>query len=132
MAEGGRSSRGRSRKRKSTRGKAVFAAVLKVILVLLIAAGLLFSSTYVYRYWEGSRTSTTPLETGREIVPETMIANARAKMPKYGLKNVGLVVQQGFGQEATDINELKSLLMQDLYKNSEEVLRAQSVQFDSL
>ena len=69
MAEGGRSSRGRSRKRKSTRGKAVFAAVLKVILVLLIAAGLLFSSTYVYRYWEGSRTSTTPLETGREIVP---------------------------------------------------------------
>ena len=72
MAEGGRSSRGRSRKRKSTRGKAVFAAVLKVILVLLIAAGLLFSSPYVYRYWEGSRTSTTPLETGREIVPETM------------------------------------------------------------
>ena len=39
-------------------------------------------------------------------------------MPKYGLKNVGLIVQQGFGQEATDINELKSLLMQDLYKNS--------------
>ena len=48
------------------------------------------------------------------------------------LKNVGLVVQQGFGQEATDINELKSLLMQDLYKNSEEVLRAQSLQIDSL
>ena len=67
-----------------------------------------------------------------ETVPETMIANARAKMPKYGLKNVGLVVQQGFGQEATDINELKSLLMQDLYKNSEEVLRAQSLQIDSL
>ena len=42
------------------------------------------------------------------------------------LEKRGLVVQQGFGQEATDINELKSLLMQDLYKNSEEVLRAQS------
>ena len=67
-----------------------------------------------------------------ETVPETMITNARAKMPKYGLKNVDLVVQQGFGQETTDINELKSLLMQDLYKNSEEVLRAQSVQIDSL
>ena len=67
-----------------------------------------------------------------ETVPETMITNARAKMPKYGLKNVGLIVQQGFGQEATDINELKSLLMQDLYKNSEEVLRAQSLQIDSL
>ena len=41
-------------------------------------------------------------------------------------------IQQGFGQEATDINELKSMLMQDLYKNSEEVLRVQSIQIDSL
>ena len=48
------------------------------------------------------------------------------------MKDVHLVVQQGFGQEATDINELKSLLMQDLYKNSEEVLRAQTIQIDSL
>lgn len=55
-----------------------------------------------------------------QTVPDEMIANARAKLPKYGLKDVHLVVQQGFGQEATDINELKSLLMQDLYKNSEE------------
>lgn len=67
-----------------------------------------------------------------ETVPETMIDNARAKLPKYGLKDVSLVVQQGFGREATDINELKSLLMQDLYKNSEEVLRTQSIQIDSL
>lgn len=66
-----------------------------------------------------------------ENVPETMIDNARLKLPKYGLKDVSLVVQQGFGQE-TDINELKSLLMKDLYKNSEEVLRNQSVQIDSL
>ena len=58
-----------------------------------------------------------------QTVPDEMIANARAKLPKYGLKDVHLVVQQGFGQEATDINELKSLLMQDLYKNSEELLR---------
>lgn len=67
-----------------------------------------------------------------ETVPETMIDNVRSKLPKYGLKEVSLVVQQGFGQEATDINELKSLLMQDLYKNSEEVLRVQSTQIDSL
>lgn len=66
-----------------------------------------------------------------ENVPETMIDNARLKLPKYGLKDVSLVVQQGFGQE-TDINELKSLLMKDLYKNSEEVLRNQSIQIDSL
>lgn len=67
-----------------------------------------------------------------ETVPETMIDNARAKLPKYGLKEVSLIVQQGFGKEATDINELKSMLMQDLYKNSEEVLRTQSIQIDSL
>lgn len=67
-----------------------------------------------------------------ETVPETMIDNARAKLSKYGLKEVSLIVQQGFGKEATDINELKSMLMQDLYKNSEEVLRTQSIQIDSL
>lgn len=67
-----------------------------------------------------------------ETVPETMINNARAKMLRYGLKDVSLIVQQGFGQEATDINELKSLLMKDFYKNSEEVLRLQSIQIDSL
>lgn len=67
-----------------------------------------------------------------QTVPEEMIASARAKMPKYGLKGVHLVIQQGFGQEATDINELKSMLMRDLYKNSEEVLRVQAIQIDSL
>lgn len=67
-----------------------------------------------------------------QTVPDASIANARAKMPKYGLKDVRLVVRQGFGQEAADINELKSLLMRDLYKNSEEVLREQTIQLDSL
>ena len=67
-----------------------------------------------------------------ENVPEPMIEIARTRLRKYGLKDVSLVVQQGFGQEATDIDELKSMLMQDLYKNSEEVLRVQSIQIDSL
>lgn len=67
-----------------------------------------------------------------ETVPDAMIDAARAKMPKYGLKDVRLAVEQGFGKEATDINELKSLLMKDLYKNSQKVLRAQSRQIDSL
>lgn len=67
-----------------------------------------------------------------ETVPDAMIDAARAKMSKYGLKDVRLPVEQGFGKEATDINELKSLLMKDLYKNSQKVLRAQSRQIDSL
>ena len=67
-----------------------------------------------------------------ETIPEATLSAVRAKLPKYGLKGVSLIVQQGFGQEATDINELKSLLMKDLYKNSEEVLRIQAIQIDSL
>ena len=65
-------------------------------------------------------------------VPEEMIANARGKMPKFGLSNVALDVQQGVGQETPDINMLKGLLLQDLYKNSEEMLRVQTLQIDSL
>lgn len=65
-------------------------------------------------------------------VPESLIDNARSKMDKYGLRQIGLVVQQGFSQDEADVNELKSLLMQDLYKNSEELLRTQTAQIDSL
>ena len=65
-------------------------------------------------------------------VAETTIEDARNRLPRYGLKDVNLVVQQGFSEQETDINQLKSLLMRDLYKNSEEVLRAQTLQIDSL
>ncbi len=65
-------------------------------------------------------------------VAETTIEDARNRLPRYGLKDVNLVVQQGFSEQETDINQLKSLLMQDLYKNSEEVLRALTLQIDSL
>lgn len=74
MAEGGRNSqgRGRSRRRRGSRRRETAAAVLLVLLVLLIVSGVLFAGTYVYRYWDGNRTSTVPLESSREIVPETM------------------------------------------------------------
>lgn len=65
-------------------------------------------------------------------VAETTIEDARNRLPRYGLKDVNLVVQQGFSEQETDINQLKSLLMQDLYKNREEILRAQTLQIDSL
>jgi len=66
-----------------------------------------------------------------DVVPDQMIARAKSKLPSYGLKEVSLLVQQGFNQ-ATDINQLKSLLIQDLYHNSEEILRQQSLLIDSL
>lgn len=68
---------------------------------------------------------------GREV-PQSLIDSTRLRLKDYGLEGTTLTVQQGLGEKATDINELKSLLMQDLYKNSEEVLRVQSHTIDSL
>ena len=66
-----------------------------------------------------------------ETVPDMMIETARARMRDYGLGGIGLHIQQGFGTDV-DINELKSVLMKDFYKNNEELVRAQAVQIDSL
>lgn len=65
-------------------------------------------------------------------VPQELIDNARLRLKNYGLDGTSLVVEQGFGEKMADVNELKSLLLQDLYKNSEEVLRIQSFTIDSL
>ena len=65
-------------------------------------------------------------------VPQGLIDNARLRMKNYGLDGTSLIIEQGFGEKATDVNELKNLLLQDLYKNSEEVLRIQSFTIDSL
>lgn len=67
-----------------------------------------------------------------DTVPAVMLENVRNKMEQYGLADIRLNVQQGFGKEQTDINRLKSLLMQDLYKNNIDLLRAQTEQIDSL
>ena len=64
-------------------------------------------------------------------VPDMMIEAARARMTDYGLGSIGLNIQQGFGSDV-DINELKNVLMKDLYKNNEELIQAQAVQIDSL
>ena len=64
-------------------------------------------------------------------VPDMMIEAARARMTDYGLGGIGLNIQLGFGSDV-DINELKSVLMKDLYKNNEELIQAQAVQIDSL
>lgn len=67
-----------------------------------------------------------------QTIPDIMISTARLKMSNYGLKDIDLIVQQGFGNEEVDINELKTMLMKDLYKNSEDLLEAQAIQIDSL
>ena len=64
-------------------------------------------------------------------VPDMMIETARARMTDYGLGGIGLNIQQGFGSDV-DVNELKAVLMKDLYKNNEELVQAQAMQIDSL
>lgn len=66
-----------------------------------------------------------------EAVPDMMIETARAHMRDYGLGGIGLNIQQGFGSDV-DVNELKAVLMKDLYKNNEELVQAQAMQIDSL
>ena len=64
-------------------------------------------------------------------VPDMMIETARARMRDYGLGGIGLNIQQAFGSDV-DVNELKAVLMKDLYKNNEELVQAQAMQIDSL
>lgn len=67
-----------------------------------------------------------------DSVPAMMIETARNRLKQYGLENIKLTVQQGFGKEQPDINQLKSLLMQDLYKSNVDLLKSQTEQIDSL
>lgn len=46
--------------------------ILRFILALFLIAGLTAGGVLGYRYWEGSKTSDSLLETSREVVPETM------------------------------------------------------------
>ncbi|MGL5547337.1 MAG: TIGR00341 family protein [Tannerellaceae bacterium] len=65
-------------------------------------------------------------------VPEMAIDVARQKLKDYGLGNMTLVVQQGFSGPDTDINELKSMVLTDLYKSGEQTIQQKDQMLDSL
>ncbi|MGL4325863.1 MAG: TIGR00341 family protein, partial [Tannerellaceae bacterium] len=65
-------------------------------------------------------------------VPEMAIDVARQKLKDYGLGNMTLVVQQGFSGPDTDINELKSMVLTDLYKSGEQTIQQKDQMIDSL
>ncbi len=67
-------------------------------------------------------------------VSPAQIDSAKTKLSSYGLSGVELNIKQGFGyeQEETDVNELKSVLLKDLYDNGEKIIRNQQRQIDSL
>jgi len=64
--------RSRSRRRKRNRGREILVGFLRLLLALFLLIGLTVGGVFGYRYWEGNKTSETPLETSREVAPETM------------------------------------------------------------
>lgn len=69
---------------------------------------------------------------GKEV-PENQIVVARGKLSDYHLDKTKLTVFQGVGNSGlTDISDIKSLVMEDFYKNSEQQLLSQRAELDSL
>lgn len=68
---------------------------------------------------------------GKEI-PEEQLSALRLKLEQYKLKNTNLVVFQGVNNAGMDISNIKSMVMEDFYKNSEQRLVEQKQQISSL
>ena len=69
---------------------------------------------------------------GKEV-SEEQIQNARNKLTQYQPGQTKLVVFQGVnGAGAMDIGNIKSMVMEDFYKNSEKQLMSQQAALDSL
>lgn len=62
----------RSRRRRRNRGREILVGFLRLLLALFLLICLTVGGVFGYRYWEGNKTSETPLETSREVAPETM------------------------------------------------------------
>ena len=65
-------------------------------------------------------------------VSEEQIASAERKLEKYNLKNTKLVLFQGVNNGDMDISNIKSMVMEDFYKKSEQKLAQQQHEIDSL
>ena len=65
-------------------------------------------------------------------VSESQIAAAEQKLEKYNLGKTKLVVFQGVNNGEMDISNIKSMVMEDFYKKSEQKLAAQQHEIDSL
>ena len=68
---------------------------------------------------------------GKEV-PEDRIVEARSKLKDYKLNNTKLVVFQGVNNSTADISNIRSMVMEDFYKNSEKELASQKQKIDSL
>ncbi len=65
-------------------------------------------------------------------VPEPSIAIARENLKQYQLLETKLTVLQGMNNDAIDISSIRSLVVEDFYKNSEERILKQQAKIQSL
>ena len=69
---------------------------------------------------------------GKEVSKE-QIAAAQHRLPDYNLAKTNLVIFQGMGDgNAVDISNIKSMVMEDFYRNSEKRLKEQDAEIDTL
>ncbi len=75
---------------------------------------------------------------GQEL-SQPYIDSIQKLMPEYGLEEVTLHLRQGFNtqviheqEQNLNVDELKSVVLDDLYKKSTEIIQRQSIQIDSL
>ena len=68
---------------------------------------------------------------GKEI-SEDQLATIRTRMEKYKLKGTKLVVFQGVKNDKIDIGSIKSMVMENFYKQSETQILSQKREIDSL
>lgn len=62
----------RSRRRRGSRNRELYTVVLTILCGLLLLIFASMGGYYGFRYWQGSKSIRIPLETNREVIPETM------------------------------------------------------------
>jgi uncharacterized hydrophobic protein (TIGR00271 family) len=67
-----------------------------------------------------------------EEVPEMSLQMAHRQMADYNLGHAELVVKQNVHDEQMDVSTLKSLVLEDFYKNSEQRIKEQDVKIEKL
>ncbi len=68
---------------------------------------------------------------GQEVSEETLNLS-KSKLKDYNLDGVHLSIRQGQSSNPTDINALKTMVLEDFYQGAEKTIRGQYLKIDSL
>ena len=97
-----------------------------------ISAEMFFPGSQVVKRDCNYKTKTIEVILFGDDVHESFVDIARSKMPHYGLKDATLLIRQNPHGESTDVGELKALVLEDFYKNSEQRIREKDERINEL